>query len=760
MSRTLRSPVLRVALAASLLGLLPACSGGEGDGGEPAAPSKSGGAGPAQGEATQKGARAQVQDLLLRTRREKHVKGKPEWLSSGDVDGDGVAEVLAAEHSPGAILLWRDPSGEAESIAVGDYPLRPALLGKLVAVASRADRSLVLYDLAKPGAPREHLRMELPDVPMVLVSGVLDESRGAELFVATKEGFLLRAGPDGITSTQQVEQSNPRSALVFAPEAGLLVGFQSSESLEVYGHAPDSSALEVKRSIELPSTARDLLAMELDGDEARELILVEGEHGGWIYGTTTEDPFEAGTHPLHFGTTAIPLRLLATDGEASKRWSLLAASSVACEVWDWLDGSPKRLLYSYAGQTPRDLLLHDASGDGRADYWVANRDAHVISLLRNDENGPIQPIKVGVGTFPNDLATGDIDGDGLDELFVINAKDQNISVLGRRAKDDQQEGQGNQRSEWIHGYKLPTGPSPRAVLSANIDGDEHQDLMWLDRTHATTRLVVRLGDGKGSLRVPEGFEPIPLGQAARDFVVESFNGEGQSLVVAADQDGRRLMWTRVAREGERIVHSAIHELALPGPPRAITTMFQGETARGIAIAVQTAPDRSVVQIYVPVPDEASIVQWRKLGEVSLPGAVQDLASGDLDADGIDDLAYLASDREGSVGGLIQPLLVKGGKPTPLAQFSTGLRPQRILAADFSGDGRAELFVANLDSHNVNVWMPVPGDDALGFRRLDDIGAGVGCIALCATDLDGDQDADLVVVDSANDGVSLILNETY
>ena len=226
-----------------------------------------------------------------------------------------------------------------------------------------------------------------------------------------------------------------------------------------------------------------------------------------------------------------------------------------------------------------------------------------------------------------------------------------------------------------------------------------------------------------------------------------------------DQDSRRLLWTRAVGGPEGLTFTPVDELALPGPPRSIATMYQGDMARGIAVALQTAPDRSQVVIYTPLTGADGEVEWRLLGEIELEGAAIDLAAGDLDGDGIDDLAYLGSDREGSVGGRVQPLLVKGGKPRAVGLFATGLRPQRVLLDDLSGDSRAEIFVANLDSHNVNAWLTESWGGQLSFRQLDDVGAGVGCIALGATDLDGDSDLDLVVVDSANDGVSLIVNET-
>lgn len=694
-----------------------------------------------------------VDDLLLRTRREKRVPGKPEWLHGIDVDGDGRQEVLASTNSPGAVLLWRTPQSAPETIPVGDFPLRPTPLfgkagaGALVAVASRAESTLVLFDLSRAGAARAQLELELPDAPMVLAEGLLDSARGPELLVVTKHGRLVRVGAAGILGVQALDSRLPRCATVLEPGVGLVVGFQESDRLELYAARPGSDELEHRGGFELPGAPRDLLGQDLDGDGDLELIALEGDQGGWIFGLAGAQLFAAEPAPLGFKTTPIPLRLRPLSEASPPSWALLAAKGVACELWDWTARGPERRLFSYAGQSPADLLLADADGNGSADLWVANRDAHTLSLLRMGDGGPLQPAKIDVGTFPNDLATGDLDGDGLEEVFVIEAKDQTIAVVTRS--------EGGLRV----GFRVPTGPSPRAVACVDLDGDGQRDLVWLERLYAGTQLNLRLGDGKGALVSPNEFQPLPLGVGARDFVVEGFNGEPHRTLVAADPEGRRLWWVQVRGEAGGLAVVQRGELALPSPPRSIASVHHQGTPRAVAVAMPIAGDRSLVQVWSPQSLSAGGLEWVAVGETTVSGVVEDLASGDLDGDGTWDLVVLCADSEGSVGGRVAPLLLRGGDLRPLGLMSTGLRPQRILAADLSGDGRAEIFVSNLDSHNVNAWLAQATETGVGFRPLDDVGAGVGCIALGSSDLDGDGDLDLLVVDSGNDGVSVILNDT-
>jgi len=747
----MRSRSLRFTLLAALATLPAACGGGEStpegasapapQAGSPATPSRT-----PRDPSTPAVTTAQVDDLLLRTRRTRDVTGKPEWMLAADVDGDGRDDVLVATHSPGALLLWRDPHAAPERIPVGDYPLRPVVLGGQVAIASRADSSLVWLDVSAAGAPREVARQELPDVPMTLATATLDPAVGEELIVATRHGSLLRVSPSGIRGEQAVDFDLPRCAVGLGPDLGVVVGFQSSDTLEAF--VLEGDALVQRATHSLPGTPRDLLAKDMDGDGSAELLVVGGDHDGWILGLGVADPFDTASEPVRLETAAIPVRLLALDAFERYRLAVLVGKSVAVELWGETPKGYARGKLVLAGQTPSDFVVADADGVGLPDLWIANRDAHGITLLRSEEEGPIEPLKVGVGNFPNDIATGDFDGDGRPEAFVIDAKDSAISVLV------QGEGGGLRRDR-----SLSTGPSPRGVHCADVDGDGAMDLLWLERVVAGTRLQVRLGDGAGGLVQPDGFTPIPLGVGVRDVVVERFKGLEHPLLIAADPDGRRLLWMTLQREGSALVASELGALEVAGPPTSVEPLRHKGVTRGIAIAMQVGVTRSLAKTYTPSVAADGVLTWQPLGEATLPLFAIDLSTGDLDGDGTDDLAVLGAETDGSVRGFVTPVFMRGQKLEVGPRLLTGLRAFRVLAADLTGDGVAELFAANLDSHNVSAWLTRVDGNGARFLPLDDIGAGVGCIALAAPDLDGDGDNDLIVVDSANNGVSVILNET-
>ena len=97
-----------------------------------------------------------------------------------------------------------------------------------------------------------------------------------------------------------------------------------------------------------------------------------------------------------------------------------------------------------------------------------------------------------------------------------------------------------------------------------------------------------------------------------------------------------------------------------------------------------------------------------------------------------------------------------------AGFATGILlpvgsgPVSVVVADFNGDGKADLAIANNASNNVTVLL---GDGNGNFVAAagSPFFAGTGPAALAIADFNGDGKTDLAVVNSTNNGLILFGN---
>ncbi|HUI84292.1 MAG TPA: VCBS repeat-containing protein, partial [Candidatus Binatia bacterium] len=122
---------------------------------------------------------------------------------------------------------------------------------------------------------------------------------------------------------------------------------------------------------------------------------------------------------------------------------------------------------------------------------------------------------------------------------------------------------------------------------------------------------------------------------------------------------------------------------------------------------------------------------------------------DFNGDGKPDLA-VAEESSGAAG-----ILLGNGDGTfqPVVNYATGVSPWSIAAGDFNGDGKLDLVTANLVSNNVSVLL---GNGNGTFQSALNYSAGINPSSLAIGDFNHDGKADLAVADMGSNSVSVLL----
>jgi hypothetical protein len=705
----------------SLLGALAACGD---ESAPPAAPATFGPAAPGE--------------LRFAARREQALGARPDGLLAADLDGDGHAELVAALRVPGELWVWwgsaRGLERTPKKLACGDWPLRPVALPagsfgagprqRFVAVASRAAQTLQVFDLAAQARPFELDLAGSLGAPRALAAGRLEPHAGAVIaLVGDADRLILSERDLGAVKPEPHGGLLPRCAMLLEDGGGLAIGFQGSSAVELWrpGAAP--------RWLALPGFPREILELDWNGDGAPELVVAGGDRALSIF-----DLEDEGGAAQEVAVDAIPIAARAADldGDGRDELALVHHYDLTALV---LRAGAERLGRAYAGQTPVDVAVLDADGDGELDLVVANSNTLGLSFLPGARGQFATDARVAVGDTPTSIAAADTDGDGAIELAVVSSKDEELCVVDPRTRGVL--------------ARVATGSQPRAVAAADLDGDGRDELaLLMGREHGTELALFWRGPDGGCAR-REARPDLAVSQGGADLLLVDLDGDGRAEALVADPEARVVVLVREPAGTPRAVPFPTPAAALALAPIEL----DGDAAPEIAVAFG-APRAGVSLLDARADPERGLV-LHEVSFVPLAGAPLDLAAGDLDGDGRADLVVLARIAADSIEGSILPLVRDGDGFRALDGLPTGLNAHHVACADADGDGRADVFVTAQNSHLVNAWRAAGTGGALVLERLDDIGAGTGCLDLALADLDGDGRLDLAVANAFSDDVSLI-----
>jgi hypothetical protein len=139
-----------------------------------------------------------------------------------------------------------------------------------------------------------------------------------------------------------------------------------------------------------------------------------------------------------------------------------------------------------------------------------------------------------------------------------------------------------------------------------------------------------------------------------------------------------------------------------------------------------------------------------------------VAVGDLNGDGKPDLIAVNS-NDNTVSVLLNAAAVGAGGAAFAAQqtLAVGTNPFGVVVADFNGDGKPDLAVANSSDKTVSVLLNTTpaGSGVVSFIAQQTFAAGASDFYLAAADVNGDGRPDLVVANSGDNTVSVLLNTT-
>jgi hypothetical protein len=286
---------------------------------------------------------------------------------------------------------------------------------------------------------------------------------------------------------------------------------------------------------------------------------------------------------------------------------------------------------------------------------------------------------------------------------------------------------------------------PDAIVAGDFNGDGTPDIAVANANNANSSnntVSVLLGNGDGSFRLVGSY---PTGNNPAGIAAGDLNGDTRLDLVVANKGSGTISVLLGNGDGTFQSASSYGSSLLPAPVSVAIGDFNADGKPDLAVAdfIQSG----AVSILLN-DGSGNFGAPASFAAGAFPASV---AVGDLNADGHPDLVT-ANQNDGTVsvlasegGGVFQPAVnfsVSGGSsPDPVS----------VALADFNGDGKPDIAVANqTGSGDVGILF---GNGDATFQTARNLNAGIFPASLAAGDFNGDAKMDLAVAATANDGVT-------
>jgi uncharacterized repeat protein (TIGR01451 family) len=376
------------------------------------------------------------------------------------------------------------------------------------------------------------------------------------------------------------------------------------------------------------------------------------------------------------------------------------------------------------GTAPAFILTGDFNGDGKMDIAVGNAGSNDVSILLGNGDGTFKAaVSFAAGLSPQQMAGGDFNGDGKLDLVVSNSGD-GAAVLGSitllLGKGD---------GTFQAPATIAADKYPAQLAVADFNEDQKLDLVVGDLRDGGVTLLLGKGDGT--------FQPgtviLASATGVSAITVGDFNGDKHADVVVGTPDPTlfqsvRLDLAILAGKGDGTFQASasIGLIGFKNPQQTFVTTVSSPHFVAADFNADGKLDLAVrygMHVHVNPP----------CGPFTIP-------CGDTFSD---DTNLFAGNGDGTFTG--------GGIVATFGHIDLG----NLGAGDFNADGKLDLVTPRFGTGALELGH---GDGT--FLSLVAAWTGLGPRAFVAVaELNGDTSPDLIVTESGNNAVAVIVNHS-
>jgi uncharacterized protein (TIGR03437 family) len=341
------------------------------------------------------------------------------------------------------------------------------------------------------------------------------------------------------------------------------------------------------------------------------------------------------------------------------------------------------------------------------------------------------------GAAPQSVAVGDFNGDGNPDLVTANAGGSVTVLLG----------DGTGAFLAAANSPFPVGANPASVAVADFNGDGNLDIVTANSGDNT--VTVLLGDGTGNFTAAAN-SPFAVGTNPNSVAVADFNGDGHPDIVTANTGGNDVTVLLGNASGGFT--------PAPGSPFAV-----GLFPQSVAVGDFNGDGKPDLVTANAGNDTVRVLLGNGLGGFTGGGAFpagsfpHSVAVMDLNGDGKPDIVA-ANSGSHSVTVLLGTGSSGGFTAAAGSPFAVGANPQSVAALDVNGDGKPDLVTANAGDNTVTVLLGNLSNASGGFTAAggSPFAAGSTPVSLATADFNGDGRPDIAMANIAGGTLTVLL----
>jgi hypothetical protein len=368
---------------------------------------------------------------------------------------------------------------------------------------------------------------------------------------------------------------------------------------------------------------------------------------------------------------------------------------------------------------------------------------------------PQQTLAVGNG--PEGMVAADINGDGRPDLIVTNFDDNAVSVLLNTTPT------GSGTASYSAQQTFAVGALPSAVAVADFNGDGRPDLAVVNNLDKTVSVLLNTTPAGSTTLSFATQKTFAVGTGPQAVAAADFNGDGRPDLVVSNLNANTVsVLLNTTPAGSATPSFAAQQtFAVGSAPWGLAVADVNGDGRP-DLAVANNADKTVSVLLDTTPAGSGTPTFAPQQTFAVGGHPLEVAVADFNGDGRPDLA-VANFFDNTVSVLLNETPAGTGIPLFANQqtFAVGTQPFGVAAADFNGDGRPDLAVTNQGGNSVSVLLngTPAGASTLSFATQQTFAVGSGPSAVAAADFNGDGRPDLAVINQGDKTVSVLLDTT-